>query len=1645
MDLNHSNYTENQEYIILNEEGKYIIIKNEMKEENEEEKSWDYEDGGQTMEELDRLEKLELKLNTLLNVYSRFKNRHDLIITFNKWKNIEYFTQIEDISNDTKEIYSEQILHNIPIKKEIDYPFIIRDWKFEDKLSLLNLKPKKKFEKINIINELILSDENIVINTPEYFYNINNNNNNLIPKLINIKEELSPIKIKRKEKIIELEENINEIKFNKIRPNNIIKRSIDNIFNKNIKKEEINNNINYISNKFKEKINERENSVILSTKLDKYFVNEKIKEIKDIEINNDYCSDIFDSKIRKKDEKLKILDFDYIINISEKNKFEKQNNNINIIENEKLINDSIQDVLEKENQIILNNNKLKKEIIINDNISPTLSQKPEKKYKIIDIPKENNDKIIIEKIVPNNPINKIINQPFVYIDIINDNYDEIQKKPKIKMDKINTIDKIDISNNLYLINTDYNYNLNIKKNINIPNITSQLNNNLSLLSNISKNSRLKNKNKAINIDENIINEKLLTSDKKEIFCYQIIPNNIKRRNIIPSFIQKDELNNIENIKNLNNKINKINITDEIKINDININIKNNNNYEYKKPNNKNNLIIIPEITTKNKETSLNPILIDIFKFKDKYCLTNEILKERYEPMKIKKDYINIKNIYKNRNDNLPLLFNNYQLSEINTNKLRQNNINTIINNETILDDMNINLENEMINFKNKNNIIPEKLNKYSLNQIPELIKTFKKINLTEKIEISLDNIKLKKTNFILCEHKNIINIPKIDTYCSNLNPIEINLPFKKYLNQENPKEIFNPNLKTDYILNKKYTYFNKEIKRIPIINNDYQIFIPKYFNKSKINKNIIKNENIIKNDIISLKEENSINNKIPKEIFELPQLHIPSLIQKPENIKISKLIEISDTVEEINIEKIKLNKPYNRIKIENKNIIKDKIFEDSDEIKKKYKKTINKIDIIDNLLISNNIELPNLQYELKNKNKDIMNIPKISLYTPVLFPIEIKSSYKKNLYQEKPKEILKTDIKINYINEKYIRHNIQLKSLQIINNEYQIYLPKYINKSKINKNIIENENIINNNLISLKEENSIKYLNTKELFNLPKIKSLSLIQKPENIKSSKLIEIPNIVEEINIEKIKLNKPYNRIKIENKNIMKDKVFEDSEEIKNKYKKTINKIDIIDNILISDKIELRSTQYKIKNKNNNLIPKIIIKENYQLNPIQLSLKIKLEKNNTLKKPSEIKNIIINKDYLNIINNINKRIKDKLPLSLGNYQLSEINTNIINYNHKNIIENENILDNKYIKNNEFISKFLKEEDKFKECSKLFKFSLSNNNVYNLIQKPEIIKISKIIKVPNISDEINIEQIKSNKAIKREYKNQDIIKDKIFEDLDNIKKANKKQIKKININENIQIYDNMIDIKNPGYVFKNNKNKKIIPNIILSKQEINPIKFSIELKLEKFNQLEKNKEIKEIKLKKDYYITNIEHKYIKKDDNLQFIQNNYQLSELNLLEENINNSNKNIALRGKKYILQKQINNIENENIQKNNNFKEEIIPIEYNKEKPQFNFNPLIIKTLNQKPEKISEKVNNTDLKLNKNLLEEFGKEEIDKTGNKITNLSSTEFKFYDSNNRELAKFNLSSFSQNQSNSDIQKQFFSFMHKKFVDFMNNHGQKK
>ena len=92
-----------------------------------------------------------------------------------------------------------------------------------------------------------------------------------------------------------------------------------------------------------------------------------------------------------------------------------------------------------------------------------------------------------------------------------------------------------------------------------------------------------------------------------------------------------------------------------------------------------------------------------------------------------------------------------------------------------------------------------------------------------------------------------------------------------------------------------------------------------------------------------------------------------------------------------------------------------------------------------------------------------------------------------------------------------------------------------------------------------------------------------------------------------------------------------------------------------------------------------------------------------------------------------------------------------------------------------------------------------------------------------------------------------------------------------------------------------------------------------------------------------------------------------------------------------------------------------------------------------------------INNNDIKndsiknekdiLNRNLLEDFEKKQ---------NPNSTEFKFYDSKNNLISGFNFSSFTQNDANSIEQKQFFNFMHKKFLAFKlfklkNNHDPRK
>ena len=474
MDSKYSKYFENKDNIIIKRERRLIISKDpepdKLNENEEEEEYWEeeeeFEDGGQTMEELDRLEQLETKMENLLNCYSRFSDQRFLNILFGKWKTISQSRNervIEDIPNEAEEIFIEQILLNEPIKKEIDYPFIIKDWKFEDNPDLLNNKPKKKFDKINIINELTLSNNGIDINTPDYYYNSNDESNlykNLIPNLVKLNQELPLLKIKRKEKIIEIEDasKEQEIICNKMKPNKPIKRKEYNNHDNVFKEDKINDDIKYINGIFSEKINQ----LIFDQKFDKCNINPKLEEIKDVEIKRDYYSNILDDKKLKEklNDKLNIINIDYQLNIPLGKELDKESDIKNTTENTNPFNDTILNILSKEKIPIKDNNILNKEIIPPNIINPSLKQNPERICQIINIPEDKGNEILVEHLPPNNPFTKNFNPPFIYIDIENDNSDEITKKPKRKMDKINIVDTLSVSNNLDLSNTNHEININ---------------------------------------------------------------------------------------------------------------------------------------------------------------------------------------------------------------------------------------------------------------------------------------------------------------------------------------------------------------------------------------------------------------------------------------------------------------------------------------------------------------------------------------------------------------------------------------------------------------------------------------------------------------------------------------------------------------------------------------------------------------------------------------------------------------------------------------------------------------------------------------------------------------------------------------------------------------------------------------------------------------------------------------------------------------------------------------------------------------------------------------------------------------------------------------------------------------------------------
>ena len=1542
-----TNYSKNLEIEVNFKKG--LIISNEKEDKrtlDEEEEFWDYEDGGQTMEELDRLEKLEIIYPTLLSVYRRFKNIY-ISKLLNRWRNMPYdikmerkedlsnikydtnFKEVKDIQDKSDELYIDNIIPNNPIIKDVEYPLIFQDEKFDDEANIINKKPKKKYEKINLTNDLVLSENNICNYSSDFSCKNDKFNiyKNLIPNLISLEQDLSPIKIKRKAKVIEIGQLNKENIYKQVKPNNPIKREIEKNYIKSLKKDEIKDDIDYIKNKLEEKINENLRKKIV----DKFNIKENINDIKDIEINKDYCSEISNKKDKKLEEKLNILNVDYQLNIPTK---------INLI-----------------NKLRAKNPKIKIDKFKDIKIRDWLKQKSKNNYKVIDIPSELNDEIIFEQIVPNNPIIKNGNTPLIFIDSLNDNSDAINKKPKKILDKINATDKLNISNNLDIINTDYDYKINIKQKKNIPNIINKVDINLPLI-------KIK-KKRIININDDIINGNIITLGNKEMLFSQIKQNNIKKRNIIPISIKADELNNIGDIKNLKIKNEKINMNDIISLKNIEIKEENNKLYEYKKS--FNNLDLIPAIITKNESLSLKPLEIDIFNYKDK-LLVKENPKEIKDNINIEKNYMILEYHYKkeNKDDKLSLINNNYLLSKINIDKIRYNYKNTL-ENEEISNNKSFILSDETINSTYKNYLnLPKKLSKYHLNQSLEKVKLEDKINLNDKIDIRANNIKLKVEKYILNKDKNKITIPRINVHSLVLNPIEMNLIFKKLSKNEKPKEFKVYDIKTDYIKEKYYNI--KDLKNLQIIKNDYQIFLSKYFKKPKENNNHIENESIIQNRII-LPEEESLNKlDYPNKILNIPKINKLSLIQKPEKLKIHKIINIPIISEEIKIEQLKLSNPLKRINLESVNVIKDDKFEDINTLKKKYNKIPNKIFINEEIPISDDMKIRNNQYEINRKDNNLNNlIPKISLNKQIeLEPIQVTLKLKLEKYNslDKPKENKHLAIINNYINRKYNKQShVKSNDLYLLNNDYYLSI---INTKKLSQNYlntIENKNIINNDNILPEEENISKSEYSNKLLKKPEINKLSLIQKPEKIKIPQIINIPDKSEEINIEQLKLNKLYQRLKEENINISKDDKFEDLENMKKNIKKISNKININENLLISDNIVTKSQQYEINSKNkkkDNLFPKILFQTAYQLQPIKISLKlIKINKRNLVEKPKESRNLEIRNDYKIVKYNpktINRN--DKLLLLNNNYQLTEINKDIFRPNYKNIIGNNNI-----VKNNNI----LPEEEKISKLDFYNKLlGVPKLSKLSLIQRPEKIKIPQIINIPDKSEEINIEQLKLNKPYQRlKEENINISKDDKFEDFDYNKNKLKKLVNKININDKIPL-SNEIEIINSGYKtddkIKNRNN--LVPKISFNSYTMQkPIQLSLKLKLEKINLLETPKEIRNLSSINDYINVIYNNQRINKKDDLKLINNNYQLSKINA--ENIRQNYKN---------------KIDNENITENNIIlpDEESIK-EIKNQNKLLNLPNLSKLSLIQKPEKIkipqiinipniSEEKNIEQLKLN-----------------------------------------------------------------------------
>ena len=616
---------------------------------------------------------------------------------------------------------------------------------------------------------------------------------------------------------------------------------------------------------------------------------------------------------------------------------------------------------------------------------------------------------------------------------------------------------------------------------------------------------------------------------------------------------------------------------------------------------------------------------------------------------------------------------------------------------------------------------------------------------------------------------------------------------------------------------------------------------------------------------------------------------------------------------------IKINHKYNI------NPIKKIAIED---IRKQYKKENNFIDtyrsksIILTSKYKNETE-PILDSKriLKNKNHHI-------LYESV------------NLSRDNSKQKLETDFITNKGKEEKIR-SFNTDSVNF-NNSMKIRRVNNINKISIDEQkVIINNNIIRNNYIINQNNNNIN--------NIKKINFIYRDKKSPKINAGiKVISSKEIKNDIKVKKI------NFVKVNNQAIIKkeksDKIIK--EKIKDKNKNLIEN-NINKNLSVSDigkvkVIKKKKSLKAIKNKKHNIL------EITKTSDITFEGKKKNKINKISQNNTSNSNIII------IINNSAKKEETpKIEISPKNIQNKDENI---------ILQNENKQDQDKI---DSILDTVKQEIK----NNIFKNMNINKKLIN--EKPK----NKKIKRKALKNVQNINKQPKNNHINKSF-NENNIKDKEINKINNDKEDTIKSISRINVGNDINIKDNKDKNSelNKKEIIINDDNKKNIKKN-LNNENLN----SIVKEKEKSDKIILNKENKS---NKDEKILN--------NQNFKNNQNNINIeteNKKNLINIKINGSN--LIPEESKETL--QIPEVLSHTIQDSDDFpKDTIVSNPQENTTPQEKINPQIPAILNSEIPKdsdesisnnmnISNKETEEQKNLNNNDNENKNKDEINKDVN------------------------------------------------------------